>query len=69
MSEITPGPWTICLGSGRNLMTGVSKFWDDGRVTVIADCLPDYAFNDGRAPADHRPNMRAIAAVPDLLAA
>lgn len=69
MSGHTPGPWSICLGSGCNVMTGVSKFWDDGHVTVIADCLPNYAFIDDRAPNDHRPNMHLIAAAPELLEA
>ncbi len=62
LEKATPGDWEYALGSGRNVMTAVMAFRDDGSMVFIADCLPDYALSSKER--DHRPDMEFIANAP-----
>jgi hypothetical protein len=70
LAQITPGEWSVCLGSGNNLCTAVAAITENG-MEFVADCLPKWAFDKdtgGDWPKDHTPNMAFIAAAPRLVA-
>lgn len=59
----TPGPWTVVLGSGMHLCTGIAD--SDGKL--VADFLPEYALNEGWAVDEHRGNMNFVELVHGMM--
>jgi len=70
LAEATPGPLTICLGSGEHLCTGLMN---EETAQFVCDFLPDYFLSGAvKTPIDHRPDMNLFLALhnaaPTLLA-
>ena len=70
LAEATPGPLTICLGSGEHLCTGLMN---EKMAQIVCDFLPDYFLEENvKVAADHRPDMNLFLALrnaaPTLLA-
>ena len=66
----TPGPWITVLGSGEHLCTAIMAEREHPFDNIfVADCLPDWALEEGVAPDNHVPNMLFIEASRELVPA
>ena len=64
----TPGPWITVLGSGEHLCTAIMAEREHPFDNIfVADCLPDWALEEGVAPDNHVPNMLFIEASRELV--
>jgi len=66
MSKYTQGPYKACLGSGRNVCTGIKS---EKTNQMIADVCPDYflKYSNEVSPEEQNANLGLLCAAPELV--